>query len=225
MKSPVFFRLFGKSPFRKLSKHADEVVKIMDVLKTFLDCAYDEEWESAEKYFQQILEIESEADQIKLALRRRLHGQWFMPLSASLLLEFVNAQDNIANEVKDIAGLMLARRMKLPDIVKRELIEMYQCGYDAACSLQRLVTLLPDLLEAGFRGPILKEVYSRADQIASWETEVDKLHFYVRHRLWQVEREHNALDMVFWYRLFLFMSRVSDWAERSSSRYLLMVTK
>lgn len=225
MKSPVFFRLFGKSPFSKLSKHADEIVTITDELALFFDSAVAGDWDQAEKIFQRIAKIESKADKIKLSLRRRLHGQWFLPFSSSLLLEFVNAQDNIANEVKDIAGLILARRMQLPSFICKELQAMRICGYDSAVSLQRLVTLLPGLLEAGFKGPILKEVYERADQIAHWETEVDKLHFYARHVLWKVEKDFDPVDVVFWYQVLLFMSRVSDWAERSSARFLLLVTK
>lgn len=225
MKSPVFFRLFGKSPFSKLAKHSDEVVAIIVELEHFFNYVVAEDWDHAEKSFQKISKIELKADKIKLSLRRRLHGQWFMPFSSSLLLEFVHAQDNIANEVKDIAGLILSRRMQLPSFINKELYAMRRCGHDSAVSLSRLVMLLPGLLEAGFKGPMLKEVYEKADQIAFWETEVDKLHYYGRHVLWKVEKDYNPVDVMFWYQVLLFMSRVSDWAERSSARFLLLVTK
>ena len=225
MKSPLFFRLFGKSPFHKLNKHIDIVSRSMNEMVHFTEAMQQKDREKMSLRFDSILTLESEADKLKFSIRRRMHGQWFMSISKTLITDYTHTVDNIANEIKDCAGMIVARDMVLPDVLQSNLSEILELSNEALGMLSKLVHIMPDLFEAGFRGPLLNDVYDHCESISLIESKIDKLHFQMRQTLWPIEHEFKPVDVVFWYKMFVIVSRISDWIERASGQYLLMVSK
>src|SRR5690606_35507625 len=76
-----------------------------------------EDWVEAERIQQQISHLEREADQMKKNIRVSLPNSLILSVPRSDLLELLSVQDKVANRAKDIAGLMLGRKMKIhPDV-------------------------------------------------------------------------------------------------------------
>ena len=70
---------------------------------------------SAKDLQKQISKLESDADKLKKQVRLNMPKSLFMPVPRSDLLDLVTMQDKIANCAKDIAGIMLGRKMAIPE--------------------------------------------------------------------------------------------------------------
>ncbi|MCB2798441.1 DUF47 family protein, partial [Listeria monocytogenes] len=68
------------------------------------------------------------------------------------LLELLSVQDKVANRAKDIVGLMLGRRMRIPLPLQGQMLAYVQRSVDASAQALRVVNELNELLETGFGG-------------------------------------------------------------------------
>ena len=75
-----------------------------------------------------------------------------MPLARTDLLELLTQQDKIANRAKDIAGLMLGRKLAMPADLASDFMAYLQRCLDATALATQAIGELDDLLETGFRG-------------------------------------------------------------------------
>ncbi|MCH2706148.1 DUF47 family protein, partial [Listeria monocytogenes] len=76
----------------------------------------------------------------------------FLPVPRSDLLELLSVQDKVANRAKDIVGLMLGRRMRIPLPLQGQMLAYVQRSVDASAQALRVVNELNELLETGFGG-------------------------------------------------------------------------
>ena len=61
--------------------------------------------------YNKVRELESKADAIKRKVRIKLHRNLFLPVARTDLLSLLVTQDNLANQTKDVIGLMIGRKM------------------------------------------------------------------------------------------------------------------
>jgi uncharacterized protein len=112
--------------------------------------------------------LEREADKLKKALRLQLPKGMMLAMSRRDVLEVLTVQDRIANTAKDIAGLILGRKMRFPDNMSDDLKDYLARCIDAVRQAGRIVHELDELVEAGFRGhevDVVNDMLSELDQI------------------------------------------------------------
>ena len=63
----------------------------------------------------QIEALEHEADNMKKEIRLHMPKSLFMPVPREDLLELLLVQDKIANRTKDVSGVIIGRKMKIPE--------------------------------------------------------------------------------------------------------------
>ena len=112
--NPLFNQLFGRSPITPIQKHMNVAYETVGKLGPYFEAVNGGDWEEAERLYDLILELESKADDLKSHIRLNLPRSLFMPVSRSDLLELLQMQDRIPNRVKDIAGLVMGRKMSFP---------------------------------------------------------------------------------------------------------------
>ena len=105
--------LFGKSPINPLQKHMKQVHSCLKEFGVFAKAANSEDWEKAQLAHISIGKKEQKADVLKKKLRMNLPSTFMMPFSRRDLLDVLLIQDSIANITKDLAGLMMSRKMVL----------------------------------------------------------------------------------------------------------------
>ncbi|MDO2167407.1 DUF47 family protein, partial [Escherichia coli] len=93
--------------------------------------------------------LEQEADRLKKNVRMHLPKSLFLPVPRSDLLELLSVQDKVANRAKDIVGLMLGRRMRIPLPLQGQMLAYVQRSVDASAQALRVVNELNELLETG----------------------------------------------------------------------------
>jgi len=192
-------------------------------LKPFFKAIISNDWSVAENLQETIRQFENEADDLKKEIRLHLPTGIFMPVSRIDLLEMLRIQDLVANKAKDIAGLMLGRRMELPDEISGDMITFVDRCVDATAQARNAINELDELIETGFRGAEVELVQSMIKKLDSIENETDEIQIRLRARLFGLEDRLPAVQVMFLYQVIDWIGEIADLSQRVGSRleYLL----
>lgn len=217
--------LFGTSPVKPLQQHMAVVQNCIAELTPFIEAVCVEDWETAEKIQNRISELENEADKLKKALRMQLPKTLFMAVSRRDALEVLTMQDNIANKAKDIAGLILGRKMVLPEKIQAHYKKFIERSIEASAQAQTAINELDELVETGFRGNEVKIVESMLTKLDKIESETDKIQVKIRAKVFKIEKELPPIDAMFLYRIIEWTGDLGDLSQRVGSRLQLMLAR
>lgn len=217
--------LFGSSPVRPLQTHMASVQECIVELVPFFEAALQEDWKDAKAQQKKIAKLEGEADKLKRKLRLHLPKSLFMPVSRRDLLEVLTMQDKIANKAKDIAGIIIGRKMTFPDTMHEKLVNFVSRSIDASKQAQKAINELDELVETGFGGKEVKLVESMIKQLDAIESETDKLQVKVRAELFKNEKDLPPVDVMFMYRVIDWIGDLGDLSQRVGSRLELMLAR
>ncbi len=223
-KSPIF-SMFGASPVRPLQQHMAEVQSCVYELVPFFNAVLKGDWDKASEVQQRISQLEREADDMKRALRMRLPSGLMMAMSRRDLLEVLTTQDRIANKSKDIAGIILGRKMSFPESVGELMLQFIKRSIDAVNQAQRAINELDELVETGFRGREVELVESMIGELDRIEGDTDKMQRAIRSAVFELEKELPPVDVMFLYRIIEGVGEVADLAQRVGSRLELMLAR
>lgn len=217
--------LFGRSPVRPLQEHMAKVHACVSKLEPFFQAVLANDQDSVASIREEIVALEHDADDLKWELRHHLPTGLFMAVDRRDLLDVLMMQDKIANQAKDIAGMVLGRRMTLPG----EMHELFtQYGHrciDASAQALKIVCELDELVETGFRGIEVERVQKMISKLNSIEGETDELQVKLRDVLFGLEDTLRPTDVMFTYRLVEGVGRVADLAQRVGSRLQLLLAR
>ena len=221
----TIFNLFGKSPISPLQTHMSLVVACAEKLQDFLDAAIADDWEKAEEIFSVISQKEDKADEMKRELRLQLPKSLFMPLDRGDLLDLLSIQDRIANRTKDIAGLMLGRKMSVPAPLHQQMISFVSSSIDAGRQALKAINELDELLEVGFSGKDVDFVEKMIGELDHLEDKTDQLEQDIRHKLFDLEQNLPPIDAIFLYQVIDMIGELADLAEGVGGRLQLLLAR
>jgi predicted phosphate transport protein (TIGR00153 family) len=193
-------------------------------LNKFFASVVAQDWESAEQSRARIVELENEADDLKKQIRSQLPKSLFMPVPREDLLELLLVQDKIANRARDVSGIVLGRRMKLPEPVQQRFLEFVSRNVDAAKQARKSIRELDELYETGFRGAEAALVEQLVDGLDEIENDTDALQVELRADLFAIEKDLPPVDVMFLYRIIEQTGDVADMAERIGRRLELLLS-
>jgi len=219
------FSMFGTSPIRPMQKHMAEVQACANELIPFFEAALAGDWEKAAAVQKTIAKQEGAADELKRALRLNLPSGLMMAMSRRDLLETLTMQDRIANKAKDIAGLMLGRKMSFPPEVAGLMLDFVKRCVDASAQAQTAINELDELVETGFRGREVQLVESMITRLDEIEGDTDKMQVAVRSKLFELEKDLPPVDVMFIYRVIEWIGDLADLAQRVGSRLEIMLAR
>lgn len=223
--SNPFTSLFGKSPIKPMQDHMTVACATADELVPFFQAVVAGNWQEAEAIQQRIAEKENEADSLKKNLRLHLPKSLFLPVPRTDLLELLSMQDAIANCARDIAGIMLGRKMSVPDPIQARMQEFVQSAVDTANQALKAINELDELLETGFSGYELTVVENLIEELDKREHHADKLEVEIRAALFAIEGNLPPVDVMFLYRVIEWIGELSNRAQRVGSRLQLLLAR
>ena len=207
-----------------LENHVNIAYKATNKLRAFVDAVIAGDWDEATHIREEITDLEHEADDLKKEIRMRLPKSLFMPVPREDLLELLLVQDRMANLAKDISGLMLGRKMAIPEAIREPFVEFVQRNVDAAKQARKSVRELDELFASGFRGAEAKLVESLLDELDAIETDTDDRQAALRWALYEVEKKYDPIDMMFLYKIIEMTGEIADMAERVGRRLELLLS-
>lgn len=217
--------LFGSSPVKPLQQHMEAVQRCVNELIPFIEAALRQDWDQARQLQLKISRLEQEADTLKRELRLNLPRSLFMPVSRRDLLEVLRMQDYIANTAKDVAGLMLGRKMVIPEHIGADFLGFVMRGIDAARQAQTAINELDELVETGFHGNEVRLVESMIKTLDEIEGDADEIEIRIRAGLLSVEKTLHPVDVIFLYKVIDTVGKLADYAQRVGSRLELMLAR
>ena len=184
-----------------------------------------DDWDLAKSIQNKIIILEKEADVIKRDLRLHLPTGLFLPVARSDLLELLAAQDRIANKAEHIAELIVGRKMVIPKGLVSLFMSFLNRCLDAAKQACKAINELDELLESGFRGSevtIVEEMIVTLDKI---EHDSDNFLAEIRRKIFEIEQEWSAIDVVFLYKLVQWVGDLADLAQIVGARLQILIAR
>lgn len=207
-----------------LEKHVNIAYKAARELGSFFDAVVKKDWATAEKCRDSITDYEHEADDLKKDIRLHLPKSLFMPVPREDLLGLLLVQDRIANRAKDVSGLVVGRKLEIPDAIADEFVEFVDRNIDAAKQARKSVRELDELFTSGFRGAEAELVEALLEELDQIETETDERQAALRGSLYAVEKSLDPVDAIFLYQVIEMTGEIADMAERVGRRLELLLS-
>lgn len=220
-----FTQMFARSPFKPMQEHIAKAQSCSEQLIPFFEAACANNWELAEQHQQAIADLEHQADELKKDIRQSLPSNLFLPVPRSDLLNLLRMQDKIANRAKDISGIMLGRKMAVPTLIQKEMLDFVQAAVDTSAQALKALNELDELVGAGFRGREVQVVEALINTLDDLEHKTDELERHIRYSLFKVEKELDPIDAIFLYKVISWIGDLADRAQDVGGRLQLLLAK
>ena len=225
MPTTPFLNMFGRSPIGPLEEHMAKVSACVHQLEPFFDAVFAEDWPVVEGLQKEIVQLENEADEMKRELRVHLPKGLFMPVSRSDLLELLSVQDRLANKAKDIAGIVLGRKMPFPQQITSLFLEFLRRCVAATAQANTAIHELDELLETSFSGNEVKLVEGMIAKLAEIERDTDKLQVEIRRIIFELENELPPVNVIFMYKILEWTGDLADRAQDIGDRLQILLAR
>lgn len=189
----------------------------------FFEAVLAENWTEVEKRYMEISELEEQGDRLKRAIRMNLPRSLFLPFSRNNLLDVLQVQDRIANRAKDIAGLILGRKMKFPVAMHDMLKNYVHASTDAVRLAREAMDELNDLISTGFSGQEIDFVEKILERLHKAESKSDDCQVKIRQVVYQHESEMNPVDVMFIYDIIRLTGKIADDAQTVGNRMMYLI--
>lgn len=218
-----FSNLFGQSPIRPIQTHMARVHECAEQLIPFIEASLQDDWATAKQIRSAISKLEAKADKIKKDLRLNLPKNLLMPVHRSDMLDLIGRQDKIANCTKDISGIMMGRKMVIPESMAEIVLEYAETAVATSAQALKAINEMDELLSTGFRGRELILVEGLIEELDDLENKNDKLQIAVRAKLFKLESKLSPIDVMFLYRIIDGIGELADRAQKVGSRMQLLI--
>lgn len=215
--------IFGRSPIKPIEEHMSVVANCVSELTAFFKAVFSGEWQTAEIVQQKISALEHDADTIKRDVRTNLPRKMFTSIDRSDLLALFLEQDLLANRAKDIAGIILGRRMVFPNHIQASFMIYLDRSIDATFQARTAINQLDELQEVGFSGKEVRIVEHMIAQLETIEHETDVMQIQLRRTLQTLETEWPPVDIMFLYRIVEWVGDLADQAQKVGARLQILL--
>jgi len=216
--------IFGTSPVQPLERHMEIAYSCAKKLRPLFAAVIDNNWDAALEVRAEIEALEHEADDFKKDIRLNMPKSLFMPVPREDLLALVLVQDRIANLTKDVSGVIIGRRMQIPDAIADKFVEFVSRNVDAAKQARKSVRELDELFTAGFKGAEVALVEDMIEKLDLIETHTDEQQTILRSALFEIEKTLDPIDAMFLYEVIQLTGEIADMAERVGRRLELLLS-
>ncbi len=217
--------LFGRSPFGPTQEHMKAVMKCVGEVVPLFEALMAGDFDQVEAHKRSVSEFEHEADGIKNQIRGHLPKSLFMPIDRRDLLDLLHAQDSIADTAQDVAGLVCLKKLEVPAEFRDLLVAYVLRNLDATLQCGKLISLLDEFVELGFRGREVDQVEELVDELSVIESETDDQGDELTRLLFQLEEQMSPGTFFLWYELFQKLGDIADYAEDVGDRLRLLVAR
>lgn len=223
IRKSTLFNVFGRSPIKPMQVHIAVAYECAKILVPFFEAASAKRWDEAKELHQRIIQLEHDADNHKRDLRLHLPNNLFLPVARNDLLEIIFLQDKIANQAKDIAGLIYARQMDFPTVVAPLFLNLLKRCLDACCQAVQAINELDELLETGFSGNEVQIVETMIEELIHIEHDTDDLQSLIYQALLKIEKDLPPVEIMFLYKTVEWIGELANHANNIGGQLQLLL--
>ena len=205
--------LVVKSPIETITQHFSATLEATEALLPFFDAEFSKNWQQASDHHQIIVDNEHKADALKAEFRKNMPKRLMMPVSRTDLLRLITSQDKIANCAKDIAGIMVGRRMRFPKPMRVGVLDFVKTAVDTVRFAKESVHQLDVYIKSGFGQNHLEKVELALAKVDEAERETDEMQSGLRAQLFKLEEDLSPIEAMFLYEVLVWIGDIADNAE------------
>jgi predicted phosphate transport protein (TIGR00153 family) len=218
--------MFRKSPFEPLRHHMTKVKECVALVVPMFECVRDGDHTKLEDLARRVFKAEHEADQIKNEIRRTIPSTFFLPVYRGDLLGYLKLQDDMADAVEDLAVLLMIKKLHLHEALREDALNLARMVVSVCEILYQATDVLKRMAEnGGFEGGEVDELFALVAQAEHREWECDKAEFVLARKLFALDDEMKATDILLWSRVFMELGALANYAEKTGDRVRRMLTK
>ncbi|MBL4819651.1 MAG: TIGR00153 family protein [Gammaproteobacteria bacterium] len=217
--------LFGRSPIRPVQEHMAKAQNCVALLGEILEAGFNNEWQKAEELFQAISTAENAADKLERDIRIHLPKSLFLPVARSDLIDLVRYQDRMSNRAKEIAGLVVGRKMQTPENLVGLMREHYQNALNTSTQALKAINELDELLVAGFGGREAVFVEGLVVELDRLKNKSESSQSELRSCLFDMEDSLQPIEAVFLYKVIDKIEEIAGIAYKLGGSLLLLVAR
>ncbi len=219
-----FKKLLGGSPFPPMKKHMKLSAKCVEQIPVMLQALFDKDEVTLQQSREKVFELESQADGIFDGLSSSLSESKFLPVHRHDLLAVLREQETIADTAQDIAGLLLIH-LDVSGELREPMLTLANKSMETVHKALEVIKMLDALVETGFKGPDVDQVYRLIDEVAESEDGADMLGIELVNTLYQHHKDKDPVSTIFTYQLTRWLGELADHAELVGSRMRMLVAR
>tara|TARA_B100000902_G_scaffold151360_1_gene147906 strand:- start:1026 stop:1697 length:672 start_codon:yes stop_codon:yes gene_type:complete len=217
--------LIKKSPFVPIQKHMQVSLSCADELLNFLKAATNTKWKEAQIYRKKIVDLEHEADKLKAEARSLVPKSIFLSVPREDVLELVKVADEIPNIVKNISGLMIGRKMEIPSIMIPNFMKFANESAEICKIASNATNQIDELFQFAFGGNAVDEIQKLLTDLDVMEDRCDETEIILRSELFEIEKDHPPINVMFLYSVINKIGELADTAEQVGHRISLIASR
>ncbi|HIK72864.1 MAG TPA: TIGR00153 family protein [Gammaproteobacteria bacterium] len=225
MKVTGFTDIIKKSPFGPIRAHMLVSKASVDELINFIESAIDLNWNEAVKSRKVISDLENQADTLKAETRGLLTKSLFLAVPREDILDLIKLADDIPNTVKDISGLMIGRRMEIPDKICSSFLHFAKEAAVISEAVSEAVNYIDELFQFSFGGNAAIKMQQLLKKLDSLENKNDQTEINLRAELFAIEKDLPPVNVIFLYDIINKIGEISDRAEQVGHRISLIASR
>jgi predicted phosphate transport protein (TIGR00153 family) len=216
--------LFRESPFEPLRYHMKAVSECVALVRPMFNAVRDGQYEKLQEVAKKIFKAEHQADIIKDDIRRTIPKRFFLPVYRGDLLGYVKLQDDMADAVEDLAVLLTIKNLVLPRPLVEPTFEYLSKVEDVCHRTCAIGDYLPTLVEGDMAGDEAERTLAMIADVEKAEWEADRLQYTLSQKLFALEDEMKATDILLWFRVFGELGQLANFAEKTGDRLRRMLS-
>jgi predicted phosphate transport protein (TIGR00153 family) len=217
--------LFAKSPFKPLTEHAEKVRLTVLKMDEAVQAYADGDKAKVDALYQEISELEHDADRVKHTIRENMPSSLLMPVDRTDILSYLKQQDDVANSAEFVAQLLSMKKVRMPSAVKRALLKMnmevVRTVEEHVVAANKVITLL----DSSFSSKKVREIQEIIDKVDSQKHNVDVIRLEAMKTIYAHEDDLGAVGVYHLIEIVKELSWVADHAESSSGRLRLITAR
>ena len=217
--------IFVKSPFKKMREHMLKVLECVTLLPEFFEALHSGDHDQVSALREKVYEAEHAADTIKNEMRDHLPRSIFMPINRRDLLDILDLQDSIADTAQDIVTVITNRNMIPPDELQEKIKHYLLIAQETCLMVGDISQDFDILLETGFGQKEAERILNMIEKLSEKESVADTTGLEISRRLFDVEKQMNPIDVIFWYNVFDLIGDLADYAEMVGNRLRLLLAQ
>lgn len=219
------FKLFAKSPFEPLVRHAEQVQETVRLLPPLFEAFQSADHPRIREIHREISDQERRADEIKNDVRDHLPRSMLLPVDRGDILAYVKEQDAMADAAEDLAVILSMREIRMPPGLHEDLRALLEKVLETSQLLFEASGELPKLQAASFTGPEVERVLEMVAELHRQEREADELQAKFSRALFAHEAEIDPVSVFLLMHLAEVLGDVADAAENTGDILRLMLVR
>ncbi|AMQ18610.1 TIGR00153 family protein [Thermococcus peptonophilus] len=222
----VWTKLFAKSPFKPLIKHAEVALQTVETLEKALQAWREGNYEEMKKLALEVDRLEDVADRIKAEIRDSLSSKLMMAVAREDVLIYLHMQDKVADAAEDTAKWLLVKEPgDIPEEIKEVILQMGTESIKAAKLVYGAIVQMDRVIESGFAEKEIEREYEIIHEIEGVESKIDGLDTELMRLVFQNADKMDWSEGFYLLNIARTLSNISDKAKDAAERIRLMMNK